>query len=319
MLASLAGREYDGAPPQNAEALGGRDSTSCAGSLRISWPTSRGAMHLAHPHKGWENEHLATFLLSRVAFVSSPITVGDDIGTDLLCTLFEAATHNQKPVLLPRSSFAVQVKSNRNPVSISPQLDYLDRLEVPYYLGVVDQNALTLELFSARFLPVVLSLKGPSSRVRLKPTDEFIRDYRPSDDKGVITLLCHKVATLDAHDEAEATSKSAEAIRNDAAAALQAIASRLNKEYLFEITATEMEVIAGPGSAKTFRHSFFKRLAEAYYNFSILVDSGEPVSNAEIDAFLAIADGLGAVCTIPPQVLQLREGLLERRLKRGTT
>jgi len=278
----------------------------------------RPIMHLARPHRGWENEHLATFLLSRIAFVSSPITVGDDVGTDLLCTLFEAATRNEKPILLPRSSLAVQVKSNSKPVSIFPPLDYLDRLEVPYYLGVVDQKRLTMDLFSARFLPVVLSLKGPDSKIRLKPVKEFDRHYRPVDKRGVTTLLCHKVATLDAHDDAHATSKAASAIRDDAAAALQAIASRLNKEYIFEITGTELEVIAGPGSASTFRHSFFKRLAEVYYNLSMLLESNQAVSNAEIDAILAIADQLAAVGTIPSYVLQVRDGLRARRLQRDT-
>src|SRR5262249_54759305 len=108
-------------------------------------------MQLAHPHKGWEKEHLATFLLSRLAFVSSPIKVGDDVGTDIFCTLFERRMHKTEegkeyPVLLPRNSIAVQVKPNREPVDIAPHLDYLERLEVPYYLGIVDQEALTLEL-----------------------------------------------------------------------------------------------------------------------------------------------------------------------------
>jgi hypothetical protein len=60
------------------------------------------AMQLGFPHKGWENEHLATFLLSRIAFVATPITVGDDIGTDIFCTLFETGKHKGQPVLLPR-------------------------------------------------------------------------------------------------------------------------------------------------------------------------------------------------------------------------
>src|SRR5688500_15331354 len=105
-------------------------------------------MPLAIPRKGWENEHLAAFLLSRLAFVASPKTVSDDIGTDLFCTLFE---HQQRAdgikLIVPRSSFAVQVKSSMEPVDQAPRLDYLARLEMPYYLGVVDQPALTLDVF----------------------------------------------------------------------------------------------------------------------------------------------------------------------------
>jgi hypothetical protein len=93
-------------------------------------------MQLAHPHKGWENEHLATFLLSRLSFVASPITIADDIGTDLFCTLFDIAEHKGQPVLLPRRSIAVQIKSSREPIDIVPRLDYIARLEIPYYIGV---------------------------------------------------------------------------------------------------------------------------------------------------------------------------------------
>jgi hypothetical protein len=48
-------------------------------------------MQLAIPHNGWDNEHLATFLLSRIAFVATPVKVGDDIGIDVFCTVFEVA------------------------------------------------------------------------------------------------------------------------------------------------------------------------------------------------------------------------------------
>jgi hypothetical protein len=32
--------------------------------------------------KGWENENLAQYLLSRVAFIARPVSVSDDLGTD---------------------------------------------------------------------------------------------------------------------------------------------------------------------------------------------------------------------------------------------
>ena len=97
-------------------------------------------MQLAVPHKGWENEHLATFLLSRIAFVASPVKVGDDVGTDVFCTLFEVTKHKERDVLLPRSSIAVQIKSNRDPVDVASKLDYLHRLEVLTILASLISN-----------------------------------------------------------------------------------------------------------------------------------------------------------------------------------
>jgi hypothetical protein len=57
------------------------------------------------------------------------VTVADDIGTDIFCTLFEVAKHKGQDVLLPRSSIAVQIKSNRDPVDVASKLDYLHHLE----------------------------------------------------------------------------------------------------------------------------------------------------------------------------------------------
>ena len=74
-----------------------------------------------------------------------------------------------------------------------------------------------------------------------------------------------------------------------------------------------MEIFAGPGSAETFRHAFFKRLGEVSLNLSFLLDNNKPASNDEMDAFVAIADELSRAVPVPNQVMQLREGLQSRR------
>ena len=122
-------------------------------------------MGLARTHVGWENEHLATFLLSRISFVASPATVADDVGTDLPCTLFEHADRAAVELLVPRNSIAAQVKSSRRTVDVAKQLEYLARLDIPHYIGVVDQNALTLDLFSGSYLPLMPSFHGRNSNL----------------------------------------------------------------------------------------------------------------------------------------------------------
>jgi hypothetical protein len=76
--------------------------------------------------KGWENEHLATFLLSRISFVSQPITVGDDVGSDFFCTLFEARQSDSVEMLFLRNSFAIQVKSSKADVVATNKIEYLE-------------------------------------------------------------------------------------------------------------------------------------------------------------------------------------------------
>jgi hypothetical protein len=66
--------------------------------------------HLATFRKGCENERLTAYLLSRFSFVAQPTSSTDDLGSDFFCTIFEINEASRKDALLPRISFAVQVK-----------------------------------------------------------------------------------------------------------------------------------------------------------------------------------------------------------------
>jgi hypothetical protein len=90
--------------------------------------------HLGLFREGWENEHLATYLLSRIAFIANPITVADDFGSDFLCTLFEPREIDNRQQLFPLRSFALQVKSSRRRVRADNKIEYLNRLELPFSL-----------------------------------------------------------------------------------------------------------------------------------------------------------------------------------------
>jgi hypothetical protein len=257
-------------------------------------------MSLADTHKGWENEHLATFLLSRIAFLGAPLRVGDDIGTDLFCTLFERQTNAKGArMLLPRSSIAVQVKSSAAQFDVTARLEYLTRLEVPYYVGVVNQEVLTLTLYSARFLPLMLSYRGARYRHALKPVSELTGGYREGNEEDGFVLLCPEVMTLRATDTVDEAASRARVLHDDAAAALAAIASRLNKEYIFEAPGGAVEIFTGKDSAESFRHSFYKRLAEALLNLAWLLERGQGVSENEIEAYLGMCDALEASATLP--------------------
>jgi len=45
--------------------------------------------HLSGPRIGWENERLASYLLSRFSFVAHTASIADDLGSDFFCTIFE--------------------------------------------------------------------------------------------------------------------------------------------------------------------------------------------------------------------------------------
>jgi hypothetical protein len=60
-----------------------------------------------------------------------------------------------------------------------------------------------------------------------------------------------------------------------------------------------------------------KRLAEAFFNLEFLVDRNLVTSAAEIDAYLAVAETLAGVTTLPPYVTEVRDRLLHKRAKFG--
>ena len=90
--------------------------------------------HLLGPRKGWENERLASYLLSRFSFVAQPSSVADDLGSDFFCTLFEIVNATSgREVLRPLNSLAIQVKSSAGEISMDNKIDYLMRLELPFF------------------------------------------------------------------------------------------------------------------------------------------------------------------------------------------
>lgn len=90
--------------------------------------------HLAVTRRGWQNEHLSAFLLSKIAFVAHPSKIGDDLGSDFFCTLFESIKQKKSEFLVPKNSFAIQIKSRGKSLIVTKQLEYLKRLEMvlPY-------------------------------------------------------------------------------------------------------------------------------------------------------------------------------------------
>jgi hypothetical protein len=87
--------------------------------------------HLLKIRKGWENENLARFILSKFSFISHPATISDDLGVDFYCTFFvkvekERKSPKNKPIkdvfVFPKHSFAIQIKSNRRGFDITNKL-----------------------------------------------------------------------------------------------------------------------------------------------------------------------------------------------------
>ena len=113
--------------------------------------------HLYTVRTGWEGERLAHYLLSRFSFVAQPTTIADDVGADFYCTIFDIV-ESTPPMVEPRTSFAIQVKSNADKIEAHNKVRYLQHLEMPFFLGIVDQTAAGLSIYSAEHFPMMTAV-----------------------------------------------------------------------------------------------------------------------------------------------------------------
>jgi hypothetical protein len=246
--------------------------------------------HLKLFRQGWENEHLATYLLSRIAFIANPITVADDIGSDFLCTLFEPREIDNRQQLFPLRSFALQVKSSRRRVRSDNKIEYLNRLELPFFLGVVHRHDLSLSIFSGEFLPMMFTHFGPPQKLTLCPVQKktlncreaYTRKGRSYDLKLPFVV---KLAAADTPTVSDAMRKVLDAL---CARMHSNISTRTGKEYIYHLDDDgRVQFFAGPDSAKTFRHNFYLRLAEVFYNLEWLLDNAPKSFNGDEYALYA--------------------------------
>jgi hypothetical protein len=224
--------------------------------------------HLEKFRKGWENEHLATFLLSRISFVANPVKVADDVGTDLFCTLFETT----EGALFPRNSLAIQIKSSGGEIDATGKIAYLEKLELPFFVGVVDQHNLRLSIYSGEYLPVFFSHYGIPLGLRLSLANDQITfdNYCEVRSAGQYTLRMPHILDLEAKEDRGGIATKGQTLLQLCSRMLLNISSRVNSSYVFRLGDGRVAIFAGPGSSATFRDNFFYRLAEVFYNFEWL-------------------------------------------------
>ena len=237
--------------------------------------------HLLAPRKGWENERLASYLLSRFSFVAQPSSVADDLGSDFFCTIFEIVqSASGSDALLPRNSFAIQVKSSADPMPMDNKIDYLERLQLPFFVGVVSQYPPAMNIYSAELLPLLFSELGSPERLSLLPVNgsDFDADnYFDRVGPRNIRLRCPLIVTLSTDDDRSTLTPKVEVLHTICTRTQSNIATRLNEEHIYDLDGKgRVRIVAGIGSAKFFRHNFVKRLGEVFYNLYWVLGNGPP-------------------------------------------
>lgn len=282
--------------------------------------------HLDVFRRGWENEHLATYLLSRIAFVANPITVADDIGSDFICTLIERREVNARGQLFPLRSFAIQVKSSADRISGNNKIEYLSRLELPYFVGVIDRNDLSLSVYSGEFLPMMFSHVGRPNQLALLPveTEDLTVGEAYSTDPTSVEVKFPFLVRLRADDDVEQCEQNTETLDGRCFRMHHNLSTRTNKEHIYRLDdAGGVLIMAGPGSAETFRSNLHLRLAEAFYNLEWLLQSQPDQSlQREFEAYALLYEALETMGQELPTILNDKYETLKARLDRqdlGTT
>lgn len=237
--------------------------------------------HLGSYRLGWQSQNIAQFLLYKLAFLSEPIRSADDVGTDYYCTLFETQRRDGRAFLLPRNSFAIQIKSESEgpKIDITGYLPYLAEIELPYFIGLVSRHDLTLSVYSGELLPALFAYKGVPQNLQAELCEPsgLTADYvgwHTELGPGNFSLLFPEVLKLSANmPDSEVESKATE-LRNRCSLMLKNIASIRNKEFVLRGMAPgQVLLFAGMDSFNHFEANFLERLIEVFYNLSWAYDA----------------------------------------------
>jgi hypothetical protein len=213
--------------------------------------------------------------------------------------------------ILPRNSFAIQIKSSggRN-INADNKIDYLNHLELPFFVGVVSRSPVELRIYTAAMLPFLIEHKGVPKRLSLKLVpecglDEYCRPAR----RGGFELRCPFVETLTGDEDRSTLAAKVEKLSRVCRRARTNIASRISQEQVYEIDdAGQIQILAGPGSAQVFRANFLKRLAEVFANLRWAFKRDPAgISDVEISTYESLYRSLQGIGPLPDYVVKAHD------------
>lgn len=239
--------------------------------------------HLYNTRKGWIRENLARYLLSKIAFLSQPISVADDAGSDFLCTLFQIDKIKGKDQLFPRNSFAIQIKSKqkKNIVNIKNKQHYIKYLEIPFFWGVVDEKEAKLEIYSGEYFESFIADTGGATekqKLFLELVDKGDEEtpYYKKDNSHYLKFP--KIVEININSDDSNLTKTTTQLSETCDLMIKNIAAKIKRSYLFEVRGGKnVKVITGPTSVRYCRENFYKELTQMFSNLRYMQTHCEEV------------------------------------------
>jgi hypothetical protein len=234
--------------------------------------------HLIKIRPGWQNEYLAEYLLSKFSFVAKPTTIGEDVGIDFFCVLYNLVDNKY---LQPKFSFSIQIKSNQNRIDISKNADYYANLETPFFVGIIKQKTNSLDIYSGEGIQHFFTLIGnprhennkkwynPSNKICFEYANESIDRtelFTTSDNLFIIKLpLVCSINSVSSQSEIDEIVKK---ITKVSSMIQKNICGFKSGSYVYDYFTGNKAIYAGPTSVKTYKENFILRLAELFYNLN---------------------------------------------------
>jgi hypothetical protein len=231
--------------------------------------------HLLKFRKGWQSEHIAKFILSKFSFIAEPSTVADDLGTDFFCTLFNIQAGEY---LVPQNSFAIQIKSDHKNIDITKKVSYIQGLEIPLFVGVVNKEDLTLRIYSGESIPHFFStytglVKTHKYSAVIKLLED--KDYENRGHNFIssdpVRKVCYlefpKIVEINAEYDYKLNSQKLDELFYVCRLIQYNLSCKLTHSYLYHLHGEKgVNIYAGEDSAKTYRANYLDRLAEVFHN-----------------------------------------------------
>jgi len=281
--------------------------------------------HLYKFRKGWQSEHLAKFILSKFCFLAHPSNISDDIGSDFFCTLFKIEKEASESYLIPHNSFAIQIKSNKSNFEISNKMDYLSRLEIPFFVGVINKNESTLTIYSGEYLDHFIAYKAIKDKVWIELRDDFKfgKDWYRHDGEKTF-LIFPKLIEIKSDFDYEGTTSIFEAMSKICSLIHSNISSRKNNEFVFKTRHipegfnSRWSIYSGKGSAQHYQENLYKRLIELFANLSWIFDKdNQNFNKSEFRIYEEFYNKVKeAKLSIPPYMIDILDAFVSDLKKR---